>query len=190
MLFKWIILPLLIVIARVLDVSLQTLRIVFVSRGLKKIAPIVGFFEVFIWIVAIQQIMKNMDNMLYFVAYAGGFALGSYLGIEIERKLALGMSVIRIITKKDASKLIEVLRAKNYGVTNISAEGATGPVNVVYIVIRRADVQEVVELIQKYNPKAFFIIEEVSRVSEGIFPAKTFSFKKMVKTNLLQRKGK
>ncbi|HER42916.1 MAG TPA: hypothetical protein ENO08_00460, partial [Candidatus Eisenbacteria bacterium] len=79
-LFKWVVLPLLIILARVIDVTIGTIRIVFVSRGHKVIAPILGFFEVLIWLLAIGQIMRNLSNFMCYIAYGTGFALGTYMG--------------------------------------------------------------------------------------------------------------
>jgi len=175
--FKFVIIPLLIFLARICDVSLQTMRIVFVSRGMKIIAPLVGFFEVLIWLAAIQQIMQNLNNVVCYVAYAGGFAVGSFVGIHIEKRLALGMSLVRVITNKESQELVEYLRSKDYGVTNIEAEGRKGKVNIIYMIIRRREVAHVIEIIQRFNPKAFFTIEDVSQVSEGIFPQRTSRLK-------------
>ncbi len=128
--FTWIILPLLIFIARVCDVTLGTVRIIFVSRGNKLIAPLLGFIEISIWLLAIRQIMQNLSNPFCYVAYALGFAFGNFVGIYIEEKAAFGKVVIRSITKTDASVLIDALRRKGFGVTNVHAEGSTGKVNV------------------------------------------------------------
>ena len=88
--FTFIILPILIFIARVCDVSIGTMRIIFISRGAKILAPLLGFFEILIWLVAIGKVMQNLDNIACYVAYAGGFATGNFVGIRIEEKLAMG----------------------------------------------------------------------------------------------------
>ena len=168
--FKWIILPFLIFFARILDVSLGTLRIVFVSRGLKYFAPLVGFFEVIIWLLAIRFVMQNLNNFACYIAYGAGFGLGTFLGIIIERRLAIGRSIIRIITQKDATELIDHLRSEGYGVTRMDAQGSKGLVNIIYTVIRRNDHEKIIGIIHKYNPKAFYTIEDVCLVSEGTFP--------------------
>jgi len=170
-LFTWVILPLLIFIARVFDVTFGTMRIIFVSRGEKFLAPLFGFFEIIIWLFAIGQVMQNFTNIAYYIAYAGGFAMGNFVGIYIEEKMAMGTLVIRVITKKDASNLIDALKSSNYGVTNVDAEGATGRVKIIFTVIKRKDVDKVVGMIKQFNPKAFFSIEEVRVASEGIFPS-------------------
>jgi uncharacterized protein YebE (UPF0316 family) len=165
-------LPLLIFIARVADVSLGTVRVIFVSRGLKYLAPIVGFFEIIIWLLAIGQIMQNLTNPICYIAYAGGFAAGNYIGIWIAEKLSLGIALIRVITSKDASELVQYLKTAEYGVTSVDAKGSAGKVQVVFTIVPRSEVASVVNLIKQFNPKAFYTIEEVGFVEEGIFPAR------------------
>ena len=120
-LFKWIILPLLIFCARIFDVSLGTLRVIFISRGMRVFAAFVGFVEILIWLLAIGQIMKNLTNVVCYIAYAGGFAMGTFVGIYVVEKLTLGVVLIRVITRKDASELITFLHTENYGITSIDA---------------------------------------------------------------------
>ncbi len=170
--YAWFILPMLIFIARVVDVSMGTVRVIFVARGLKYIAPIVGFFEILIWLLAIGQIMTNLSNPLCYIAYAGGFGMGNFIGICIAEKLSLGVVHIRVITKKDASELVECLTAADYGVTSVDGHGTEGEVKVIFTIVPRREVERVVEMIKKFNPRAFYSIEEVGFVEKGIFPAK------------------
>ena len=93
--FTYVILPLLIFLARIADVSIGTIRIVMVAKGQKMIAPILGFFEVLIWLLAISKIMQNLDNWVCYVAYGAGFATGNYIGMIIEEKLAMGIKIGR-----------------------------------------------------------------------------------------------
>jgi uncharacterized protein YebE (UPF0316 family) len=167
---KWVVLPLLIFTARVLDVSLGTMRIIFVSRGNRFIAPVVGFFEVIIWLLAIGQIMHNITNWLCYVAYGGGFALGNYIGILIEERLALGTLLVRVITTRDTCHIVDCLQGGGYGVTSVEAQGVMGPVKIILTVIKRKDLHDVVDAIQKCDPKAFLSVEEIRSVSEGVFP--------------------
>lgn len=170
--YAYIILPILIFFARIMDVSIGTLRIIFVSKGKKYIAPLLGFIEVFIWIVVIGQIMEHADNIICYIAYAAGFATGNYVGMLLEEKIALGNVIIRIITQKDASELIEVMNQHNYGVTSVEAMGSKGNVHIIYSTIKRSNINEVIGIIQHFNPKAFYTIEDVRYVNEGIFPIK------------------
>jgi uncharacterized protein YebE (UPF0316 family) len=168
--FAWVILPILIFLARIVDVSLGTVRVILVSRRLKYLAPLAGFFEVLIWIVAIGQIMRNLANPLCYLAYAGGFAAGNFIGILIAEKLSLGVVLIRIITPLPADALAERLRDRRYGITRIHGQGANGPVEVVFTIVPRREVATVVGLVKKFNPQAFYSIEEVDSVERGVFP--------------------
>lgn len=185
--FTWFLLPVLIFIARVSDVSLGTVRVIFITRGMKYFAPIVGFFEVIIWLLAIGQIMQHLSSPLCYIAYAGGFATGNYVGMWIAEKLSLGVVLIRTITSKDASELLEILKSAEYGVTSVDAQGSAGKVQVVFTIVRRREVAAVVNLIKQFNPKAFYTIEEVGFVEEGIFPARKTSLGNMFRS---WRKGK
>jgi uncharacterized protein YebE (UPF0316 family) len=171
-LFAWVLLPLLIFTARVVDVSLGTVRVIFIARGLKYFAPIVGFVEIIIWLLAIGQIMQNLSNPFCYIAYAGGFATGNYVGIWMAEKLSLGVVMIRVITSRDASELVEYLKTAEYGVTSVDAQGTAGKVQVVFTIVRRREVASVVDLIKQFNPKAFYTIEEVGFVEKGIFPVR------------------
>ncbi|MBN1637861.1 MAG: DUF2179 domain-containing protein [Ignavibacteriales bacterium] len=170
--YTWVIIPLLIFFARIMDVSIGTIRIIFVSRNNKLLAPILGFFEVFIWLLAIQQVMQNLHNIFCYFAYATGFAMGNLLGIFIEEKLAVGKVVIRIITQRSATELVSELNSNGYGVTNIPAEGSRGKVNVVYTIIERHDLEKVIKMVNHFNPKAFYTVEDIRSVKEGVFPGK------------------
>ena len=139
---------------------------------MKYFAPVVGFFEIIIWLLAIGQIMQNLSSPLCYIAYAGGFATGNYVGMWIAEKLSLGVVLIRTITSKDASELLEYLKSAEYGVTSLDAQGSAGKVQVVFTIVHRREVAAVVNLIKQFNPKAFYTIEEVGFVEEGIFPAR------------------
>ncbi len=168
----------LIFLARISDVTLGTLRIVFISRGEKYIAPTLAFFEMLIWLFAIRQIMQNINNLAYYFSYAAGFASGVFIGLVVEEKLALGLRLIRTITRKDASELVSELRKSGFGVTSVEAEGNAGNVNVIYSIIKRSDVVHYASLVKRYNPKAFYSIEDIRFVSEGIFPARKSFFRR------------
>ena len=175
-LFTWVIIPLLIALARIVDVTLGTIRIIYISRGMKMLAPIFGFFEILIWLMAIGQIMQNLSNPVYYLAYAFGFSGGNLVGIFIEERLAVGRVILRIITQRDATQLVSHLRSAGYGVTTVDAEGAQGPVKLIFTVIDREKIKAVVDSVQTYNPRAFYSIEDVRSVREGIFPpARRFS---------------
>lgn len=167
--YDWVILPAIIFFARLIDVALGTLRILFISRSMQKIAPLVGFFESLIWLFAISQIVLNLNNIMSYFAFAAGFASGNYLGIYIEHKLAVGLLSIRVITSEDGTDLQNYLRAQNFGVTSVSALGVTGKVRLIISVIKRKDLDVYISIVKKYNPKAFVSVEDIRSVQEGYF---------------------
>jgi uncharacterized protein YebE (UPF0316 family) len=189
--YSWVVIPVLIFIARVVDVSMGTIRVVFISRGLKYLAPLVGFFEILVWLVAIGQIMKNLSNPVCYIAYAGGFAMGNFVGICIAERLSLGVVLIRVITNRDASELVEYLKTADYGVTSVDGHGTMGQVKVVFTIVPRREAERVVELVKKFNPKAFYSIEEVGFVGKDLSPIKKKWFNDTL-LNLFRpaRKGK
>ncbi len=190
-LFLYIVMPLLIFLARICDVSIGTLRIIFVSKGKRNIAPILGFFEVLIWITAISKIMENLDNYINFVAYAAGFATGNFVGMIIEEKLAMGILMIRIFAYESGNELVQTLNARGFGATVVEAHGARENIDLIYSIVKRNELANVLDVISLINPKAFYTIEDVKAVNEGIFtpnkPNSIFPF-----SNVLRqwRKGK
>jgi len=167
--FMYLVLPLLIFFFRIIDQSIGTLRLIFAAKGLKRIAPFFAFFESFIWLVAIGQIMKHLDNIYCYVAFASGYAAGNYFGILLEEKLSIGTVVIRVIPKKDTTELIKHLRAENYGVTVVPVDGMMGPTKMLFTTIRRKEAPVVIGIIKQHNPTAFYTIDEVKIVSGGYF---------------------
>ena len=168
--FAWVILPVLIFIARICDQSIGTVRLIFVSKGFKYLAPLLGFFEVIIWLVAIGQIMKHLDNIVCYAAYGGGFAMGNFIGIYLEEKLSIGTVILRIIPRNEAAELIAYMKEKNFGITMVDAEGSMGKVKIIFSIVKRSDAKNLIEIINQYSPHAFYSIEDVKTVNEGIFP--------------------
>ncbi len=176
-LFTYFILPLLIFIARICDVTIGTMRIVMVAKGQKFWAPVMGFFEVFIWIITMSKVMQNLDNFLCYIGYAGGFATGNLVGLLLEEKLAMGIVKIQIITAREANLLIEALKKAGYGITHQEAQGSTEKVSIIYSIIKRSELTKVEEIIRSYNPRAFYSIEDVKFVSQGIYPIRPESMR-------------
>jgi len=171
-LFSYVLMPLLIFLARICDVSIGTMRIIFVSKGKRNIAPILGFFEVLIWIIAISKIMQNLDNYVNYIAYAAGFATGNFVGMIIEEKLAMGIQMIRVFAHERGSELVQALNGSGYGATVVEAHGAREKVHLIYTIVQRNELANVLEVINRFNPKAFYTIEDVKAVNEGIFTPK------------------
>ena len=168
-LYSYLILPILIFLARICDVTLGTLRIIFTSKGKKYIAPFLGFIEMIIWILAITHIFENLNNWACYIGFAAGFAMGNFVGIIVEERLAIGYELIRIITSKDADNLISTLRERGFGITSIRAKGKKGDVGIIYSIIRRSYLKDFVSFMKKFNPKAFYTIEDIRFINDKTF---------------------
>jgi uncharacterized protein YebE (UPF0316 family) len=172
-LYTFVIIPFLIFWARVFDVSIGTLRIVYISKGNRLMAPLFGFVEVLIWLLAIGQIFKHMDNIICYFAYAAGFATGNYIGMLIEHRLALGLEIIRVITRSNAENLSTDLIGSGYGVSIIDGWGKAGPIKIIFSIIKRRDMKKVIGIINKHNPNAFYTVENVQMASTPVLPIRT-----------------
>lgn len=184
-LFSYVVMPLLIFMARICDVSIGTLRIIFVSKGKRNIAPVLGFFEVLIWITAISKIMENLDNYINFVAYAAGFATGNFVGMIIEEKLAMGIMMIRVFAHERGNELVQSLNAEGFGATVVEAHGARERIDLIYSIVKRNELADVLNIITRFNSKAFYTIEDIKSVNEGIFtpgrPNSIFPFNNIIR---------
>ncbi len=168
--FHWVVVPLAIFFARIVDVSINTLRTVLMLGGRRKLAPIFGFFEALIWLIAIGQIMKNLDSPMSYLAYAGGFATGIFVGMLLEEKLAFGKVIVRIITIHQAQDLIVRMRDAGYGLTIVNAEGGRGgKVNLIFSVVNRTDLPAIKRMIFNHDPETFFSVESVRFATEPSF---------------------
>lgn len=163
-------LPLVIFVAETCVVTCSTVRIIFVSRGLKAYAAALGFVEIILWLFAIGQIMQNLSHVGCYLAFATGFTAGNFCGILIEKKLAIGTRAVQVITGKDAAGLVERLQTAGFGVTNFSAQGATGPVTMVFTVVPRREVPRVIDLIKAFDPNTFYAVDDIHAVEAGVFP--------------------
>jgi len=172
-LYNWVLFPILIFCSRLADVSLGTLRSVLASKGKKKIVPFIGFFEVLLWLLAISQIMQNLNNVMCYIAWASGYAMGSYLGLTIEEKLAIGVQVVRIITNQNSDAFITELRTTNHGVTVIDGHGARGPVKMIFTIVKRKEVSDVIQLINAHHLQSFYSVEDIKDASQVYYGGKS-----------------
>ena len=164
-------LPLLIFFARICDVTLGTLRIIFISKGKKTLAPFVAFFEVLIWIIVISELLSHANNFFSYVCYAGGYATGSYVGMYVEERLAIGIQLLQVYTKKAADELQLQLNNANFGATIIQGEGVNGPVGIVQTVVNRKNLPKAEAIINQFDPDVFYVLSDTKTVQRGIFPS-------------------
>jgi len=164
--FSFILLPLLIVLARITDVSINTIRIIYVLGGRRWTATMLGFFEAFIWLMAIRQIFEHLDNWLCYVAYPAGFASGIFIGMIIEERIAYGKVIVRIITRRDVKALIDFLNSRKQRYTHVNAEGPDGHENLVFTVLERENLEVLLFKLKDILPSAFYTVEKVNRAVE------------------------
>jgi uncharacterized protein YebE (UPF0316 family) len=150
---------LLIMLMRVCDVSIGTMRTILVVQGRKYHAALAGFFEVLIWIFAIRFIMQHLDNIANLFGYAAGFALGNIIGITIEQKIGLGYVQLNVISRHMTDQIADSLRRFKYGVTILPGEGGSGGVAVIVLIISRKQQKKVIGLIESIDKTAFITIQ-------------------------------
>ncbi len=166
--YPWL-LPILIFFGRIVDVSLGTLRIIFVSKGEKYLAPLIGFFEVFVWVVIISQILTRANDLVAYLSYAAGYASGNYVGILLEQRIAYGIVLCRIYTQKNGMELVQILNKLNYGATMTHGKGSTNEVDIIETVIDRHQMKTLERTLNNFDQHIFYVVEDVRTKQNGIF---------------------
>jgi len=172
---QYFLIPVLIICARIFEVSFATLRIILITKGLKKVAPIVAFIEVFIWITVARNILTEGAGWEKILAYCLGYTFGTFAGIILENKLSLGKAIVRVFVSTDSEHVVSDLRSHQFGLSAVDAVGKDGPIKILFIVVNRTDIPKVMEVIHKNNPHAFFTIESVQIANAGYFSANSDS---------------
>ncbi|HHX86669.1 MAG TPA: DUF2179 domain-containing protein [Firmicutes bacterium] len=162
----------LIFLSRVLDVSLGTLRIIYLTRGRSKIAALIGFVEIVIYVVALGVVIDNLDRPLNVIIYALGFAAGTLVGGFIEEKIAVGHVTVQVVTMKGGGELEEKLREMGYGVTAIDCFGRDGIHRILHILMRRRNLDQFFELTQQVDHQALVSVMDTRTIRGGYFDGK------------------
>lgn len=150
---------LIIMVMRICDVSLGTLRTIFVVQGRKYFAAIVGFVEVLIWVFVIRFVVQNLDQFQNLIGYAAGFAVGNILGITIEQKIGLGFVQLNIISRHFTDQIADRLRKLKYGLTILPGEGSSGGVSIIVTIIPRKYQKKVISIIEEIDKHSFITIQ-------------------------------
>lgn len=156
---------------RVCDMTLDTLRVLVVMRGKKPIAWVLGFFQAGVFVVAISNVLRNLDNPLNMVGYAAGFATGNVVGMIIEEKIAIGHIHLRIVSPRLGAAIAERLRDDGYAITEIPARGKDGMVTILNCSVLRKNVGKVHKTVNEIDPEAFITAEDVRPVRRGFWRA-------------------
>jgi uncharacterized protein YebE (UPF0316 family) len=159
---------------RIVDVSCDTMRVLFTVRGKRLVSGVLGFFQAMIWIFAVGTAIRYLDSWLHILGYAGGYAVGTMVGITIERAVAYGLSTVRIISAHGGVEIAEGLRERGYGVTEMTGFGREGRVEIINSVVQRAHLDEVMTIVDRYDPQAFVTAEEPKILRGGSFAARAW----------------
>jgi uncharacterized protein YebE (UPF0316 family) len=186
--FNYLILPLLIFLARITDQTIGTIRLIYAAKGFKYLAPLFGFIESLIWLTAISQIIKHLDNFYCYIAFAGGFAMGNFFGIYLEQKISIGVVLVRVILQKYEAALGENLKAAGYGYTLMDALGREGSVKLLFSTINRRDLKKYIKIVHLVRPNAFYTVEDIRQVKGNVFE-KTKRSSIFSRSNPHNRKG-
>ena len=169
LIYDWILLPGLILVARVGETCLKTVRQVYVAKGFKRLAAGIGTGEVAIWLLSTGLVITHFANILCIVAYIAGYALGTMLGIDLENYLKIGHVIVRIITKTSPEPMMMELREKGFGITRLDGTGSLGSaVSVLLVLVPRSELEQLVTILNKTYPDAIFTIEDIRTVKENI----------------------
>ena len=156
---------------RVTDMTLDTLRVLFVMRGRKPIAWILGFIQALVYVIAITSVLRDLTNPLNIIGYAAGFATGVVVGMAIEKRLAIGHVHMRVISSGHGSGIAEKLRVEGYAVTEVPARGKDGMVSMLNCSVLRKDTQRIRLMVNDVDPEAFITSEDIRPVRRGFWRA-------------------
>ena len=161
--------PLVIFAMRVVDVSMGGVRILLMVRGWRKVAAAIGFAEVLVWIVAVGHAMQYLSSLYHLAGYAGGFAVGTYVGVSVVNALALGRVVVRaILPDGEGDATARALRDEGFAVTEVDGRGRDGPVDILNVVVSRRHASRVAEMVEATAPRSFITVEEVRTTRRGM----------------------
>ncbi len=158
--------------ARVIDVSIGTIRIILISQGYRKLAPVLGFFEILIWLTAIGKALGNLNGIYSYLIYASGFAAGNYVGMLLESRLSIGFQSVRIITSQKVTALPMMLKEEGFDISIIKGRGSRGEIFIIYTVVRKRHLKKIMDITNALEPSAFITIENVQSHRTGFMQKK------------------
>lgn len=155
--------------ARIVDVSLQTLRVLLLVRGKRIPAAVIGFFEVILYIVVLKHVVDRLDDVYNLIVYAAGYASGNLLGGFIEEKMAFGHVTVQVITLCRPHQLSEELRSQGFGVTVLEGQGREGVHHILHIILSRRELQGLLKTVNEWDCKAFVTVLDTKATKGGYF---------------------
>lgn len=156
--------------AKIIEVSISTIRVVFIGKGERVKGAILGFVEIMIWLIVVSSVLNNItEDPIKMLIYAAAFSLGNYLGVTIESKIAVGLASIQVVVnEKDGDVLADILREQGYGVTIIEGKGKNESIkNLLFIQLKRKKIPEAVKLVKQHNPEAYITVNDIKSMVGG-----------------------
>lgn len=157
--------------SRICDVSIGTIRTIATVQGRTAIAFTLAIIEISIWVTVAGTVINQIhDRPLLVLFYAFGYATGNVVGIIVERKLAFGLTVLRVITREAGQAIAKALRIKGQPVTIFLGQGMRGPVAELYIACRRKDLKWIIPKVNAADPEAFYVMESARDFNRVLKP--------------------
>lgn len=159
--------PIIIFGLRIIDVTLATLRMLLTMRDARRIVPLIGFFEALVWVLAVGTAIQNLHSVWHVLGYSGGFAAGTLAGLWVEGKLAVGLATVRVICQANGEEVADGLRDRGFGVTEFQGTGRRGKVEMIYTLVKRRQIRDVLRTVETLAPDAFISVEEPRTIRRG-----------------------
>ena len=160
--------PLIILIARIFETSLETVRTIYIARGHANLASCMGIVKTGIWLLSTGLVLTNLTDYWNILAYLAGYGIGTLLGMQIENMISIGYVIVRLITPSDPQPLITRLSALGYGMTRIEGKGGfSNPVNILFMIVPRTQLPGLLHIISTEYPDLLYTIEDVRNIRDG-----------------------
>jgi uncharacterized protein YebE (UPF0316 family) len=160
--------PLLILVARIIETSLETVRTIYIARGHADLAAFIGIAKTGIWLLSTGLVLTNLSDFWNLFAYLAGYGIGTLTGMEIEKMISLGHVIVRLITPEDPQQLISELATKGYGMTRIEGSGSfSHTVSIIFMIVPRPELGRLLDVLSKQYPGVLYTVEDVRNIKEG-----------------------
>lgn len=162
-----LLLPLIVLVARIGETSLETIRTIYVNRGHTNLAAGIGVVKVAIWLLSTGLVLTNLQNILGIIAYIAGYAIGTIIGMRLEEKISIGSVVVRVFVPADPLPLMKKFGERGYGITRIQGTGyLSSPVSILFMVVPRGELKTLLCILKEEHPELLYTVEDIRKGSE------------------------
>ncbi len=161
-------LPLIILIARIVEAALETVRTIYISKGHANLAAYIGIVKTGIWLLSTGLVITNLGDFWNLFAYLAGYGIGTLFGMQIENMISIGYVIVRLITPADPQPIITRLSTLGYGMTRIEGQGSfSNTVSIIFMIVPRTELSRLLGIISKEFPDILYTIEDVRNIKDG-----------------------